>query len=159
MNAWWNPWWQARAARERTVLMLGGAALAIIVLVLAFEPLQQRRAALAAELPRLEADLAWMRAHAAEFTRLRSGTPSTAPALSAGDIEAVLRQHELLEQAHDLHPDARTNTVQVAFDAVPYAALLDVLHELRGHGRIAAARFESLPDRPGFVRAELSLSP
>lgn len=153
-----NAWWQERTARERTILLAGCGALAIIALLLAIEPLQQHRAALAAEVPGLAADLEWMRAQADEFKRLRAGTPGIATPLTAGDIEAVLRQHNLLEQAREVRPEVRTNTVQIVFDAVPYAPLLDVLHELRGRGRIAAARLERLPDRPGFVRAELSLS-
>lgn len=156
-------WWHTRTERERAVLAGGMTIVLGALLYLAIEPLGARRARLETEVPALAADLAWMRAHAAELTGLREhdagGGAATAP-LSPVMVEDALRRAQLQQYASGLRPDARQTTIVIAFDAVPYAPLLDLIHELkvRDGARVGSARIEALPDRPGFVRAELGLT-
>jgi type II secretory pathway component PulM len=157
-------WWQTRTARERTALLLGALALCGAALYLALEPRLERRALLEAELPRLQADLAWMRANAGEFIRLRERDVETTAAptapLAPGTVEEVLKRLQLLEQVSGLRPDGSRNAIVVSFDAAPYAMLLELAHQLRAqHGaRVRFARIDAIPERPGMVRAELGFT-
>ncbi|MGV7247189.1 type II secretion system protein GspM, partial [Caballeronia sp. M23-90] len=60
-----NEFWSARTQREKTILMWGGAALAIVIVYLVlWAPAYEGRARLRESLPRMQAQLAQMTAQA-----------------------------------------------------------------------------------------------
>jgi general secretion pathway protein M len=57
-----SAWWRGLAARERAVLAIGGAIVALLLAwALVWDPLSTQRARLEAEVRQAEADLVWMR--------------------------------------------------------------------------------------------------
>jgi len=75
-------WWRERAPREQALLGGGAVVLLLTVAYLMIEPVLEERRRLAAEIPQLRQDLAWMQEHLAEVQRLRrAGTYIISPVL------------------------------------------------------------------------------
>lgn len=158
-------WWRQRNVRERLGLVAVGVLLAAVALFLALEPLLEDRRRLSGELPGLQADLAWMQAHAEQVETLRrtAATDAQEPApsaLSAARVEALLQEAGLHEQVAAMQPVSGQG-IAVSFDEVGFAGLLTFTARLQdeGQARVTALRVSGLQDHNGQVTAQLTLLP
>lgn len=81
-------WWQARQPRERMILGVAAALLAVLLLFSLVEGVQAERLRLQRRLPLAEANLQRLQAEADEYTRLRAQAPA-ARLSGAALIEAL----------------------------------------------------------------------
>jgi type II secretory pathway component PulM len=151
--------WRSRSARERSLVSAGAVVLAIMVIVaLAWLPLERSRVRLNAELPQLRASVAALTRDAGEVKRLKA-MPATVPANPAPLAPLIAAN----AWARDLPgvqlsvPDEKH--VRITAADVSFTALLDWLATARAaHGlRVESARIDALP-LAGRVRAELTLA-
>lgn len=155
-------WWQERAPRERWVLMIGGAALGLTALFLIIEPVVRERQRLAAEIPQLREDLAWMKARVGTIERLRSqegGGPAPNPGtLTPAQVQGAVGQAGLREELAELET-AGEGVVRLSFEGVAFPDLTQLLQTLRRTtgARVTQARIQALADKPGMVEAQLTL--
>ncbi|HKJ71064.1 MAG TPA: type II secretion system protein GspM [Gammaproteobacteria bacterium] len=156
-------WWRERAARERWALGLGGAALVLTVAYLAVEPVLRERQRLAAEIPQLRQDLAWMREHLATVQRLQ-GEAGPAAAGGAGPVTpAVVQQAVSRAGLRDQLQELRTTDsggLRLSLKGVPFERVVAMLQQLRtGTGAsVARARIQRVENQPGQVDADLTLA-
>lgn len=159
-------WWQARAPKEKR--LLGAAAIALLgaTLFSALAPRLEERRRLAAELPRLRADLAWMEAQVAVVNRLRAAVGEAAsaelragPGVSAAGVEEVLRALGLREQVSGLRAGGEQGGLAIAFNEVAFSDLALFVSRLQaaGQGRVINAQVNRLEGRSGAVSASLTL--
>ncbi len=149
--------WRARSPRERTVLGIGAATIAVMLAIaLVWLPLERTRVRLEREVPELRAALALLRRDAEEAKRLRSMAPvaaqSAAPlaALAAGAVAAPPGARLVLADAGHL----RLTGADVGF-----TQLLEWLAStVSNHGlRVESAHVEAL-GTPGRVRVDITLA-
>ncbi|HKL76820.1 MAG TPA: type II secretion system protein M [Gammaproteobacteria bacterium] len=157
-------WWRERAPREQALLGGGAVVLLLTVAYLMIEPVLEERRRLAAEIPQLRQDLAWMQEHLAEVQRLRragTATPRSegAPRLTPARVEGALRQAGLGEQVAGLRP-AGDGGVRVTFEQVAFPELAQWLHRLHqdSGATVTKARVRRLSGEAGMVEAQLTLN-
>lgn len=159
-------WWQARAPGEKR--FLGAAAIALLgaALFSALAPRLEERRRLAAELPQLRADLAWMEARVAVVNRLRAAVGEAAsaesgagPGVSAAGVEEVLRALGLREQVSGLRPGGEQGGLAIVFNEVAFSDLALFVSRLQaaGQGRVVSAQVNRLEGGSGAVSASLTL--
>ena len=144
-------------------MLVAGLLLAMLVVgVLAIRGAVVERQRLAAGLPSLRKDLAWMQRHAAEIQQLRS-PGDTAPGLDVGRldpavVERLLRGTGLESQLTELKPGANHEVI-IAFSEVSYPRLISFLFSLdRGRGgSIRRASITRVQDKAGMVSASITL--
>lgn len=151
--------WHARPERERSALTAGLVVLAIMLVVaLAWLPLERARTRLQTELPQLRASVDQLQLDAAEAKRLKAMAPTIPanPAPLAPLIAANAWARELPGLQLTI-PDEK-HVKLIAID-VGFTALLDWLVTAQAaHGlRVESARIDALPAQ-GHVRAELVLA-
>jgi type II secretory pathway component PulM len=156
-------WWQARAHRERTVLVSGVLLVLCVSIWLIMEPVIQQRHRMLAELPKLEQDLSWMQDNVEQVNRLRGGNNAATTgktALSVALVEEIMRDTGVHEQVSELRPTSGQG-VMVKFSKVAYSQLMEFLFRLkdRAEVRVSLASISRLQDQAGMVEASLSLSP
>lgn len=160
------PWWQARAPKEKRLLGVAAIALLSAALFSALAPRLEERRRLAAELPRLRADLAWMEARVAVVDRLRAAVGEAAsaelgagPGVSAAGVEEVLRALGLREQVSGLRAGGEQGGLAIVFNEVAFSDLALFVSRLQaaGQGRVVSAQVNRLEDRSGAVSASLTL--
>ena len=151
--------WRGLQARERRIVGIGGTlALLALVYLLAFEPAYVGRQRLAAELPRLRAQVSQMEGLASEARRLSTQAPQ------ATDSPQQLRvQLEQSIAAAGLQPQVAQLTVagdliDLRFKAVPFAAWLGWFDSVLRETRLRAVDIAIERDTaPGVVSARLTL--
>ncbi|MFA9462056.1 type II secretion system protein GspM [Thiohalorhabdus sp. Cl-TMA] len=160
----WSTWWRERAPRERALLIGGGAALVLVVFYLILEPRLQERQRLAAEIPQLREDLAWMQRHLSQAKQLGNragpgGGEGEERSLTPALVEESLRGSGLNERVTALRPSGGRG-IQVAFDQVPFPELATWLRQLRNRSgaEVRKARFERLAGKEGVVKVDLVLA-
>ena len=128
---------------------------ALLVVALVWLPLERARTRLAADLPRLRAEVAALQRDADEVKRLRA-LPVSNPS-SASPLASLATNGGGLAGAQLAVLDERR--VRVTGADVSFAGLLEWLRNAQAtHGvRVESARLDALP-APGRVRAELVLS-
>ncbi|HEX4331570.1 MAG TPA: type II secretion system protein GspM [Usitatibacter sp.] len=151
--------WYARPERERSAIAAGAVVVAIMLVVaLAWLPLERTRSRLNAELPVLRASVDELQRDASEAKRLKAMAPTIpanpaplAPLIAANDWARELPGVQLSI------PDEKH--VRLTAADVGFTALLDWLVTAQAaHGlRVESARIESLATQ-GHVRAELVLA-
>jgi type II secretory pathway component PulM len=151
--------WYARPARERSAIGAGAVVVAIMLVVaLAWLPLERTRSRLNAELPALRASVDQLARDGAEAKRLKAMVPSIprnpaplAPLIAANDWARELPGVQLT--VHD------EKHVKLTAPDVGFTALLDWLVTAQAaHGlRVESARIDALATQ-GRVRAELVLA-
>jgi general secretion pathway protein M len=151
--------WNARGARERTILAAGaGLAAFLLVVALVWLPLARERTRLAAELPAMRASLAEMRAQAEQVKQLRA-IPERAPS-AAAPLAALIASGTLAQGL----PGARMSVLdarrlKLAAEDVAWARLLEWLSGAQGvHGLVAETASVEALAAPGRVRAEIVLA-
>jgi len=151
--------WHARPERERSAITAGLVVVAIMLVVaLAWLPLERTRTRLNAELPALRASVEQLGLDAAEAKRLKAMAPTIPvnPSPLAPLIAANAWARELPGVQLSV-PDEKH--VKIAANDVGFTALLDWLVTAQAaHGlRVESARIDALPAQ-GHVRAELVLA-
>jgi general secretion pathway protein M len=151
--------WEARPARERSAIAAGLVVVGVMLVVaLAWLPLERTRTRLAGELPALRASVEQLGRDGAEARRLRAMAPTIhvnpsplAPLIAANAWARELPGVQLTV------PDEKH--VRLVAEDVGFTALLDWLVTAQAaHGlRVESARIDALPIR-GHVRAELVLA-
>jgi general secretion pathway protein M len=150
--------WGMLAARERRLVLTGGAILALTLLwLLVWLPLHQEVKRLRAAVPEAQAQIAHMRAQAASIQPLR-GRAGTAPA--PGMLVSVVDQSAtgrgLRKQLSRLEADG--NGVQIQAEAVSFNSLIAWLSELReGHALVVDNLSLDAHSVAGTVNARLRL--
>ena len=151
--------WHSRQPRERSLVAAGLVVLAaMLVVALAWLPLERTRARLATELPELRASIVALERDAEEVKRLRA-VPATIPANPA-PLAPLIAANAWARELPGVQlsvPDEKH--VRLAGEDIGFSALLDWLATAQAaHGlRVESARIEALP-QPGRVRAELTLA-
>ncbi len=152
----WREWWQGRNARERALIALGGALLAVAVLwAYVWAPLETERVRLIAAIPTLRAQAQQVALQAADVARL--GTAARA----RGDVTP---SQPVIEQ---VLKDAGVGTrvtgvallgggrVQVNLGVVPFDALVRAIAQLaESHGLVIATIALKPAGEPGSVQVE-----
>jgi general secretion pathway protein M len=151
--------WRSRSARERSIVGTGLVVLAVLLVVaLAWLPLERTRARLAAEMPVLRASVSALERDAEEVRRVRALPPiipaNPAPLAPLMAANAWARE---LPGVQLTVPDEKH--VRLAGADIAFTALLDWLTNAQAtHGlSVESARIDALPT-PGRVRAELVLA-
>lgn len=130
-----SSWWRRQSSRDRTVLSVG---MAVVALLLAWAwvwyPLTQSRAALAAEAAQAEADLLWLRSVAPELQRLRASGTATGLDRAGRSLLALAdgtaRDAGLGGNLVRIEP-AGAGRVNLWFERVPFDAMASWLETLR----------------------------
>jgi general secretion pathway protein M len=157
----WHQRWDALAPRERLLLAAGAFVVAAVLLyVLAWEPLAQSRDTLRTQVQAAENDLAWMRAAAPRVRDRNAGTPAPlardgrsllaradAGAREAGHANAFLR----VEPVSD-------HQVRVSFQGAGFDPLMRWVEALSANGGLRVGEFSARrAEGVGLVDANLSL--
>lgn len=154
-------WWQERTGRERWTLIAGASAVGVVALYLLVEPQIQERRRLAAELPQLRQDLAWMRQRVDAASRLNAGArkqnPDRESEVTPALVQEAVRASDLQDQLAEL--GTAGGGVRLSFEQVAFAQLVSLMQDVkrRANARVVAANIQRLPDESGMVRAELTL--
>jgi type II secretory pathway component PulM len=148
--------WNQRRPAERRLIAIGAFGIgAILVVTLAWLPLERTRTRLADELPRQRAAIAALQRDADEVKALRA-MPAAAPAVNSPLASLATNGGGLAGTQMAVLDDRR---VRLTGADVSFAALLEWLRNAQAtHGmRVESARLEALP-AAGRVRAELVLA-
>lgn len=150
----WREWWQGRNTRERALIALGGAALAVAVLwAYVWVPLEADRVRLAAALPTLRAQAQQVALQATDVERLRAAARSRGGAgPSQPAIEETLKAAGLGVTGVAMLGGGR---VQVNLGVVPFDALVRAIAQLaESHGLAVETIALKAAGEPGRVRVE-----
>lgn len=161
MNAAIAEYWQSRPPRDRALIVLV-AAITVLGLLYAYVwmPMNETRARLRAELPKLRGDAQQMQAQAKEIARLKAAPPAQG---SAGPLEKLNQSAEAAgmggapPQVTQLAPDR----VQVMIAATPFDRWIAWLGDLAAESgiRVESAQVNATGE-PGVVRVQsVFLSP
>ena len=145
--ATWTSFWEARNARERSVLTIaGGLLLLLLVWLWLIDPALQGRAQLKKTLPALHAQLAQLQALTKEAAALpaasseaksaanSAGTPSAStPSLSRSLLESSLARKGMKAQTLEINGEL----VQMKFSDVSFSALIAWLGEMQVAAQLA----------------------
>ncbi len=155
-------WWQARAPRERVILVLAALAMtAMLYFLLIWEPLQQGNSRLQADRQEAHELNAWLRGIEPELAKLRSVQGNQRQA-GKGSVLAVAdsraKSGGLGSALKRMQPDG-DNSVRAWLENAPFNTLLAWLHQLEKQDGIQAVDLNiSRDDESGQVKARLTLS-
>ena len=143
-----------RAGERMAIFIVGGIAVAALVIAFAWLPLERSRQRLREQLPALRASVQTLERQAEEAKRLKSFPPHSA---TAGEPLTATIAAKPLPGAQVAVVDAKT--LAITASDVGFAALLDWLSAMQGTQalRVESARIDALAT-PGRVRADLRLS-
>lgn len=155
-------WWQSLGRREKLMIGTGLIVLAITVIFLILEPVMKERQRMAAEIPRLREDLAWMKDHAEEVQRLRvSDLPVSGgivKVLTPVAVENALSRAGLQDKVSDMK-SGKNQEVMITFEEVSYGNLVEFLYDLNQYSgaEVSFARINQVREKSGVVKAGLTL--
>jgi len=153
--------WQARSARERSVLV-GGFGLVVVLLgyMLLWRPMLQDIARLQEQLPRLRAEAAQIGRAGDEVARLRGkALPATQ------NQQQLLPLMERSAATHGLQgifaqASNGPSRIRASFERAPFNAWISWVDELhRTHRIVLVSGKLSALDAPGIVRAQVEFAP
>jgi general secretion pathway protein M len=149
-------WWIGLSRRERAAVLAGALlVLGVLVYVLAIEPAARTRTRLAAELPRLQAEAAEVRALALEAQRLKTRALALeSPEQAKAALERLLAEKKIPDNAIREADGRLLLTVRRADAASWLAWLAEVSNSLPL--RVSSARVSRTG--PGVVDAEVALA-
>lgn len=154
-------WWEQRQASEQRVLLVGGLVLAAILLwVMVWEPLHERRDTLLTEAAGLEADLEFMVKSAAEVQAARSRRPPSAMRSGEsllGFIDRSARDRGLANAMRRAEPVGE-DAVRLWLDNANFDVLVTWLEKLsRDQGIEPSEVAISRGDHIGVINGRLTL--
>ena len=155
-------WWNSREARERRVLGIGGAVVAILFAwSFVWYPLTHARATLAARVAQQRDDLTWMRQHVSAARQLHAqGARSSADRqgkslLALADVSA--RSGGLNGALKRVEPTGG-NSVRVSFEVADFDTLMNWLDALgRDYGVVVTDFSADKVEGLGLVNARVTL--
>ncbi|MGI3130038.1 type II secretion system protein GspM [Halopseudomonas pachastrellae] len=154
-------WWAGLAARERLILMVGGAVLALIVFWIAiWEPLVQGRSALRAEVARLSAEAVWMDQVADDVRRRARLAPASTSVPAQGSvltlIEVSANAAGLRQALSRVQPEGAG--ARLSFDQVGFDPLMSWLADLESRQGLQVTQLSiDVGEAPGQVAARILL--
>ena len=149
-------WWTTLSARERAAVAAGAAlVIAAVLYLLAIEPAWRTRARLAAELPRLQAEAAEVRALALEAKRLRS----RALAIESPEQTRAAVTRLLAEKKLDLTVREADGRLVFSAKRADAAAWIGWLNEVSSALPLRVTAAQVSRAGPGVVDAEVTLAP
>ena len=155
LNASAATFWSARNERERTILRVGAAALAtLLVYAIFFGPALSGRQKLGEALPGLRQQAAEMQALSKQAAELSTGGAAEAPPLSQEAVAASFTSRGMKPQTLAVTDDM----VRVQLNPVSFAGLLEWLDDQQkvSHLTVVDANFIALP-QTDMVNATLTL--
>ena len=149
-------WWTTLSSRERAAVAAGAAlVIGILLYLVAIEPAWRTRARLSAELPRLQAEAAEVRALALEAKRLKSR------ALTIESPEQTRAAVARLLAEKKLEPTVREAEGRLFYSVkrADAAAWVGWLNEVSSALPLRVASAQVSRAGPGLVDAEVTLTP
>ena len=143
--------WQARAPRERLIIVMLAVVVVGMLYVCLLYSANRARPQLGASVLSLRADAVRLERHAGEIERLRTASP---PAVSQTDLRTLIQVQAGsagLASALVRIDAPEANRVQVVFGAVPFPGWLNWVVALNSQNiRLETCRIEAL-SKPGLV--------
>lgn len=137
LRATWTAFWEARNARERSVLLIvTGLLLLLLVWLWLIDPALQGRAELKKTLPALHAQLAQLQAltkEAAALPAASAANPVTTTPLSRSMLESSLARKGINAQTLEVNGEL----VRLKLSGVSFAALIAWLSEMQAAAQLA----------------------
>ncbi|MEJ6654387.1 MAG: type II secretion system protein M [Pseudomonas sp.] len=159
-----NAWWAGLAPRERAVLIGGALLLSILVLwLLIWEPLAQKREQQRADISALTADLTWMQQVAGQVKRQGAQQSSRSGGVAAGGsvltlVEVSASAAGIRESMERVQPEGQG--ARVWFNEMSFDVLLVWLAELeQRHGLQVSQLAVDAGTAPGQVSARVKVEP
>jgi general secretion pathway protein M len=152
----WREWWQGRDTRERALIAVGGAALAVALLwAYVWVPLETDRIRLTATLPTLRTQAQQLALQAGDVERLRASAHARGGAAqSQSAIEHTLKGAGLGAGVVNVAM-LGGGRVQVNLGVVPFDALVGVIAQLaESHGLVVETIGLKAAGEPGKVQVE-----
>ncbi len=157
-------WWAGLAPRERVIVLAGGIALLVMLLwLMVWEPIADRRAALRSEVSTLATDLMWMEQVSDQVRRRASQQRNQAAAGAAGGsiltlVEVSATASGIRSQIERVQPEGKG--ARLWFDRVGFDALMIWLGELETrHGLQISQLAVDVSSDAGIVSARLMVEP
>lgn len=159
-----SAWWAGLAPRERVVLAGGAVLLLLVVLwLMIWEPLAQKREQLRADISSLSADLSWMKQVAGQVKRRAAQQGNTGNGAAAGGsvltlVEVSARAAGLRESLERVQPEGQG--ARLWFNDTSFDGLLRWLAELeQRHGLQISQLAVDAAAAPGVVSARVLVEP
>ena len=159
-----SAWWAGLAPRERVVLAGGAVLLLLVVLwLMIWEPLAQKREQLRADISSLSADLSWMKQVAGQVKRRAAQQGNTGNGAAAGGsvltlVEVSARAAGLREALERVQPEGQG--ARLWFNDTSFDGLLRWLAELeQRHGLQISQLAVDAAAAPGVVSARVLVEP
>ncbi|CEA02136.1 Type II secretion system protein M [Pseudomonas saudimassiliensis] len=159
-----SAWWAGLAPRERIVLAGGAMLLVLVVLwLMIWEPLAQKREQLRADISALTADLSWMEQVASQVKRRAAQQGSASNGAAAGGsvltlVEVSARAAGLRESLERVQPEGQG--ARLWFNETSFDGLLRWLAELeQRHGLQISQLAVDAGTAPGVVSARVLVEP
>jgi general secretion pathway protein M len=152
-------WWRNLSARER--LTLGGAGILVAILIfggLVWLPIHRNLDQYRATLPKMHAQLQWMRGQVTRVQQLRTSNPAVAQSGGAlGFVEQAAQAFNIQQYLKRLEPEG-SNGVRITAEGIAFNDFVSWLLHLQKQGglRVDSASFEPQPVA-GVVNARVLL--
>lgn len=147
--------WSGRDARERRMLAIGAAAVALaLIYLVGIAPAASGASRLQRDLPQLRQQAAALQAMSRETQSLAAGTPQQAALSTQESIEAALSRKGIKAQSVVVTADL----VRIQLNNASFAGVLDWLDELQKVARLSVVETNfSAQAQTDIVNATLSL--
>jgi general secretion pathway protein M len=149
-------WWTSLSIRERTAVAVGGALVIVALLyLLAIEPAWRTRARLTADLPRLQAEAAEVRALALEAKRLKSRALTVeSPEQTRAAVNRLLAEKKI-----DASVREAEGRLLFSVKRADAAAWVGLLNDMSSSLPLRVTSAQVSRTGPGVVDAEVTLTP
>jgi type II secretory pathway component PulM len=148
-------WWTSLSIRERTAVLAGGGLVFLVLLILvAIEPAWRTRARLTADLPRLQAEAAEVRALALEAKRLKSRALTVeSPEQTRAAVTRLLAEKKIDSSVREAE-----GRLVFSVKRADAAAWVGLLSEVSSSLPLRVTSAQVARAGPGVVDAEVTLS-
>ena len=151
--------WGLLSARDRRVIALGAAGLALLLgYFVLFEPAWLGRKQLETEIPSLRAQLGRIEGYATESRRLSSGAAASTGADSLAQARIVLEQTLQGAGIQDAQIQIVGEMIELRFKSMPYGPWLDWLNEALRQARLRVVDAQLTRDAAGMTSARIALA-
>ena len=149
-------WWTTLSFRERAAVLVGGGLVFLVLLVLvAIEPAWRTRARLTADLPRLQAEAAEVRALALEAKRLKSRALTVeSPEQTRAAVNRLLAEKKI-----DASLREAEGRLLFSVKRADAAAWVGLLNDMSSSLPLRVTSAQVARAGPGVVDAEVTLTP